>query len=196
MRSPLSDGWDELHHTAEGYTLRIPETWSDFDPLVEGSLARKKAESISPCYAALLNDLLGAERGFGFSLLAFDDAMTAGNPSAIPGALAVSHAEAPAALPITLLIPAFSQQMKSIEGVTVIGAQKRPEINGMGAAQLILAVEGLCDAQGQSVSTSAYQVYLLDGTDIFVVTLITPDVAFEDYGPTFDVIAESFDLSQ
>jgi len=201
-RLPVGGGWDELRHTMKGYALQVPESWLDFDPAVELSLAEQKATAISPCYAALLRALIGQETGVQFSLLAIDDASNIddassdSNAAGFPGALAVGHAEAPASLPISFLIPVFSAQMNAVKDVTVIHARKRAKINGMDAAQLTLNIEGMCDNQNRPISTTGYQIYLVDGKDILVLTLISPAASFEEHRPTFDAIGTSIRMTR
>jgi hypothetical protein len=179
-----------------GYALRLPDTWRDFDPHVEQALAKQKTQSISSCFDALLDSLLSEDTGVTFSLLAFDESLTVPDQTALPASLAIGHATAPAPLPINLLAIEFTRQMNAIPGVTVTETSSRPKIDGLGAAQLTLRIEGLCDAQGQNVPTTGYQVYLADGSDIHILTFIAPDSEYQDYLTFFKDTAESFQRTE
>jgi hypothetical protein len=180
-----------LQHTVRDYSLQVPQTWLDFDPAVELKLAEQKAETINPCYAALLRALIGQETGAQFSLLTIDEPASPGNSAGFPPALAVGHAKAPASLPISLLIPVFSAQMNAVDGVTVIGTARRDRVDGMGAAQLTLDIEGMCDGQNRPVPTTGHQIYLVDGRDVLILTMISPNASYEENRSTFDGIGAS-----
>lgn len=184
-----------MQHTVKAYALLVPETWLDYDPAVELSLAEQKAEAISPCYGALLRALTGKETGVQFSLLAIDETSN-NNSASFPPALAIGHAQAPASLPISFLIPVFSAQMNAVKDVTVINASKRAKIDGMNAAQLTLNIEGMCDAQNKPIYTTGYQIYLVDGKDVLVMTFISPTVSYAEHQPTFDAIGTSIRRSR
>jgi hypothetical protein len=191
-RRSLGDGWDVLWQRTMHYELRLPETWRDFEPRLERTSALEKAESISPCYAALLESLLSSDTSVVFSLLAFDEALKVPDQVAIPAALAVGHATAPAPLPISLLKAEFRRQMNGIPGVSVVDTVNRPKIDNMGAVQQILDIDGLCDATGQPVPATGFQVYLAAGVDITILTFLVPDTDYQDYLVQFDAIAGSF----
>jgi hypothetical protein len=179
-----------------GYSLRLPETWRDYDPVVEQALAGRRAEEISPCFKALLASLLGEDTAAFFSLLTFDEALTIPEQTALPAALAVAHAKAPAPLPITFLKSEFRRRMEAIEGVTVIETSNRAEINGMSAVEQTLSIDGLCDASGRAVPTTGFQIYLAEGSDLHILTFIAPNAVYDLYRAQFEIIAESFLLTQ
>lgn len=174
-----------------GYTLLLPHTWIDFDPAVELALAEQVADAISPCYGQLLRALTTEEMGVQFSLLAIDDTQRDANESSFPPALAVGHAKLPAHLPVSFLIPAFTAQMNAVDNITVANATRRPNINGMDAAELTLNIEGMCDALGRPVPATGHQIYIVNGNDVLVLTGISPTVSFEENLPTFNTIATS-----
>ncbi len=191
-RRSIGNGWDALEHTGVGYTLNLPDSWRDFDPGVERALATQRAREVSACFEALLNSLLAENVGVDFSLLAFDESLLIPDETGIPASLAVGHAKAPAPIPITFLLSEFTRQMNAIEGVTVVQADNRPKINGLSAAQLTLRIDSLCDAAGQLVPTTGYQIYIAEGSDIHILTFIAPDAVFVNYQVRFDDIAASF----
>jgi hypothetical protein len=191
QRAPIGNGWDELRHTAKGYTLLVPHTWIDFDPAVELPLAEQKADAISPCYGELLRALTAQEMGVQFSLLAIDDTPRDSNGAGFPPALGVGHAKLPTSLPVPFLIPAFTAQMNAVKNITVTNANRRAKINGMDAAELTLNIEGMCDRQGRPVPATGYQIYIVDGKDVLVLTAISPTASFKESLPTYEAMATS-----
>ena len=175
----------------KGYTLLLPHTWIDFDPAVELALAEQVADATSPCYGQLLRALTTEEMGVQFSLLAIDDAPQDANELGFPPALAVGHAKLPARLPVSFLIPAFTAQMNAVDNITVTNATRRAKINGMDAAELTLNIEGMCDGLGRPVPAMGHQIYIVDRSDVLVLTGISPTASFEENLPTFNAIATS-----
>jgi hypothetical protein len=159
--------------------------------MVEQTAASARAREVSSCYERLLSSLLesGAAQ---FTLLAIDTSLPAEAP--VPASMAVGHSKAPLPLPLSLLTGEFVRQMNDIEGVTVTDSTRIPDINGLSAVQLMLDIEGLCDAYGAAVPARGYQVYLVNGRDVYILTFIATDVRYPSELPVFERVAHSFQL--
>jgi hypothetical protein len=187
----VGNGWSQLQQTQAGYALQIPSRWRDFDPMVEQGAAGERAREVSPCYERLLSSLL--ESGTAqFTLLAIDTSLPKEVP--VPASMAVGYSKAPLPVPISLLTGEFVREMNDIEGVTVTDSARIPDINGLGAVQLLLDIDGLCDAYGKAVPARGYQVYLVKGRDIYILTFIATDVRYPNELPVFERVAHSFQL--
>ena len=190
QREPWGNGWVRITHRELGYRLLLPESWEDFDPIVQPERARLAAQAVSPSLAALLDGLLNATEEAQFSLLALETKPPAEAP--LPAALALGGARLPLPTPLFLLVGQFQERMEQVEGVTVEEAGIAEPVNGLGRIELRLRITGLQDAAGEAVPTRGRQVYLVQGRQVWILTFIVPADQYADYAPTFDRVIEGF----
>ena len=178
---PAPAGW--RIHTTSGFSVMLPERWEAIDVDEEGIEAIfELVRSLDTEWAKNISELFSSEDMKESLKFWAIDPEPAGSGFA---SVNVAHQE----MPLPVSADALVLQLKALyeqSGLTVVAVDQGLEVEGRDAARITLKA-----AMG-AVVVQQFQYAIVEGRDLWVVTLAVDESVWLEYESIFGTIAESF----